>query len=589
MSRAQAGAAVPGTQIAEQAARQRRRLGLALVTAAVVLLGVQGSFEWLLPYDLMALQDLRSLTGWEALRAQPLQWAWAAAGIAALALLAAAARMARPPAPALAAAAAGLVLGSARVAAGGAPQAMLLLLVVGVATLGWQSHRHGGMPLLAATALAIATWDTALSTGATLWPLCAALAGVFVFIEQRHIQVGDRRLLEALREREGLIAELDAHRESLTRLQAARTQLLASISHDLRQPLQAMRLYAEALRAHVADGVGQDLLRHHVRAADDAVDMLDQFGEFSAIEAGALRSRRETVDLRDIVRRVAAGVRALHGDAALRVREYGRAQWVTSDRSQLTRIVQNLAGNAVRHASDWHRGGGARVVLAARALRGEIAIDVLDNGPGIPGDRLADIFEPYVQLSGPGRARGGRGLGLAIVRGLAQQLGLRIAPVRSVLGRGTRFRVVVPAALRAAAPAEAQACEPSGAGWTGKMLALLDDDETPRAALSAALRSAGAHCVEAADFDTLCAKLDEEMRFPDALLFDLDLRSEIDGIEAVRRLRERWETEVPAVIITGRVGAQASALLPRRCTLLPKPVGLSDLSGALAALQTRQG
>ena len=193
------------------------------------------------------------------------------------------------------------------------------------------------------------------------------------------------------------------------------------------------------------------------------------------------------------------------------------------------------------------------------------------------------IFEPYVQLGRGEGGGGGRGLGLAIVRGLAQQLGLQIAPVRTVLGRGSRFRVVIPAALRVPAAPVTAPVTPSEAALAGKMFALLDDEETPRLALASALRGAGAHCVEAAELGLLSALLAEELRFPDALLFDHDLGPAVDGVTAVQQLRRQWETEVPAVIITGRVGAIQSISLPARCSLLVKPVRLADLVGALDA------
>src|SRR5205085_1556904 len=134
----------------------------------------------------------------------------------------------------------------------------------------------------------------------------------------------------------------------------ARTRLLASISHDLRQPLQAVRLFAEALQALQGrapepgdDARRQELLRQQMRAADDAVAMLDQFSEFSAIEQGALQSHPELVDLRDVLDGVAAALQALHPPSVLRVSVHGRHHWLHADRPQLTRLVQNLAGNAV--------------------------------------------------------------------------------------------------------------------------------------------------------------------------------------------------------------------------------------------------
>jgi signal transduction histidine kinase/CheY-like chemotaxis protein len=464
----------------------------------------------------------------------------------------------------------------------------------------------------------------------SLWAVTPVLVTVFVWIDLMHMRVNDRRLFGALSERDDLIQSLDQRTAELTALQGARTQLLASISHDLRQPLQAVRLYAEALQAADQPAPGQprepldpeatsalarrsELLRQQMRAADDATAMLDQFSEFSAIEQGALQSRPELVEVRDILEAVAASLQATHTPTQLRLSVHGRRHWVHTDRTQLARLVQNLAGNAVRYSVGVRKGRPARVVLAVRPYTAPgaaggtgLVIDIVDNGRGIPADKLEAVFEPYVQLvdgatgtpgAPSGASRGGRGLGLAIVRGLATQLGLQIAPIRSRVGHGTRFRVVVPAAQRRAGPvplgppthtARGEAVDVARLdGW---LLALLDDEAAPRAALRAALEGAGATIVDAGALDQLKLQLDEEPRFPDALVVDHDLGiGKPDGVAAVLALRAEWELMVPAVVVTGRVAALGSITLPKRCSLLAKPVALATLVATLRRLQRPAG
>lgn len=586
MTARQDGGSAPA--IAEQLPRRRRRLGLALVALGVVGLAAQTWGAWLLPYDTMSLEVVQQLTRSEHLSAPQLAWAWALLCLALLAALAGSNR----PSPVLAVAA-GAALGSAIAAAGGSPAAIAMLLLVGVASLGWQAGREGGLALLLATSAATMGWEFAITAYPTLWQVVPVLVLMFVWIDLAHVRANDRRLFQALEERDTLITSLDQRTAELTTLQGARTQLLASISHDLRQPLQAVRLYAEALQGHAeGDARRADLLRQQMRAADDAVAMLDQFSEFSAIEQGALQSHPELVDVRDVLDGVAASLQATHPPATLKLSVHGRHQWLHTDRTQLARLVQNLAGNAVRYSLAVRAGQAARVVLAVRPQRQAdgseaLVIDVVDNGRGIPPDKLQAVFEPYVQLDSGGASRGGRGLGLAIVRGLVAQLGLSLAPVRSTVGRGTRFRVQVPAALRRPGP-QAAAGTPPGAPATdttrldGWLLALLDDEPGPRAALRAALESAGATLVDAGSLEQLKLQLDEEPRFPDALVFDLDLGTgKPDGISAVTELRAEWELLVPALIVTGRITAMGTLPLPKKCLLLGKPVALATLVDAL--------
>jgi signal transduction histidine kinase/CheY-like chemotaxis protein len=574
-------------------------LGLALVAVGVVALAMQTWGTWLLPYDLASLEAMRRLTRSPHLSEAQLAWGWA---LLCLALLAALARHAQPG-PVLALVC-GTALGSAHAAVGGGASSLALLLLVGVATLGWHSWREGGLALLLAHGAAMVGWELSLSDFPSLWLVSPVLVGMFVWIDLMHMRASDRRLYGALAERDTLITSLDQRTAELTALQGARTQLLASISHDLRQPLQAVRLYTEALRGQASpsgDDAGTaarraDLLRQQMRAADDAVAMLDQFSEFSAIEQGALQSHPELVDLREVLDGAAATLQATHPLSTLRVSVHGLHHWVHTDRTQLARLVQNLAGNAVRYSLGVQAGKPARVVLAVRPhgsgqRQAGLAIDVLDNGRGIPADKLQAVFEPYVQLDGAGGAsRGGRGLGLAIVRGLAAQLGLQLAPLRSTLGRGTRFRVLLPPALLRAGPAGVtpgttpRDSEDSSRldGW---LLALLDDEPGPRAALRAALEGAGATLVDAGSLEQLKLQLDHEPRFPDALVFDLDLGSgKPDGVAAISELRSEWEMQVPAVIVTGRIAAMGTLPMPKRCALLGKPVALATLVGTLRHL-----
>jgi signal transduction histidine kinase/CheY-like chemotaxis protein len=572
--------------IAEQLPRRRRRLGLALVALGVTGLAAQSWGTWLLPYDTLSLDAMRFLTRSAQLSAQQLAWAWA---LLCLALLGALARLERPG-PVLPLVT-GAALGSAYAAAGGGAASVAMLLLVGVASLGWHAWLEGGLLLLLATAASAVGWEIAISAFPSLWQVAPVLLLMFVWIDLAHMRANDRRLFDALAERDTLITSLDQRTDELTELQGARTQLLASISHDLRQPLQAVRLYAEALQSGTADNEARrvDLLRQQMRAADDAVAMLDQFSEFSAIEQGALQSHPELVDVRDVLEGVAASLQATQAPATLRVSVHGRHQWLHTDRTQLARLVQNLAGNAVRYSLGVKNGEPARVVLAVRPQRHAdgsegLVIDIVDNGRGIPADKLEAVFEPYVQLDSGGASRGGRGLGLAIVRGLVAQLGLGLAPVRSRVGHGTRFRVQLPAALRRAAPTATArgtlAADPTR--LDGLLLALLDDEPGTRAALRAALESAGATIVDAGSLEQLKLQLDNEPRFPDALVFDLDLGTgKPDGVLAVTELRAEWELLVPAVIVTGRIAAMGTVPLPKRCLLLGKPVALATLVDTL--------
>ncbi|NLZ42325.1 MAG: response regulator transcription factor, partial [Comamonadaceae bacterium] len=145
----------------------------------------------------------------------------------------------------------------------------------------------------------------------------------------------------------------------------------------------------------------------------------------------------------------------------------------------------------------------------------------------------------------------------------------------------------VPAALRRPAPAAPAAPGPAPGRLDGWLLALLDDEDAPRGALRTALEGLGAAVVDAATAPQLESALDAQLRYPDALVFDLDLGDDApDGRAVLAGLRQKWELQVPAVILSGRAGSR-SVILPPRCTLHEKPVSLAELAATLQRLAAR--
>jgi two-component system sensor histidine kinase/response regulator len=381
-------------------------------------------------------------------------------------------------------------------------------------------------------------------------------------------------------------------RDRERQLQQQRTDMLATISHDLRQPLQATRLYASTAAARARDPEVQALLRRSERATQAAVDMLDQFGDMAALEQGALQPRPTWFDLRELLQETAERLRPLAVESVLPgaglpvgLSVRGRTAWVCSDRTMCGRIVQNLVSNALRCTARESRARRPRVLLALRPCAGGVTVQVWDNGPGMAQADRDRLFEPYVQR----QHGGGRGLGLHIVAGLARQLALSLPPVVSTPGQGSRFAVHWPAVQTAHRPpwekARHPAVAPGEAGdrlpLEGRLLALIDNDEQALHALVTSLTAAGAHCLAATRVPELRRVLDASLRFPDALVFDLDLGDDLDGATLARELLATWETRLPVVLVTGRRG-HTPALEPD-WLLLHKPVALQTLCDALAA------
>ena len=585
---------------------RRLRISLAMLALGVIFLVLQGWF----PSPLL-LSDPAGIALLDLTQANS-EWVSAGWGLITLILLGFFPIAQRWPwALPLWALLCGVAAGSARAFAGGNEGGLLMLCLCGLASLGWQRWRAGGLPLLLGALGGVVGWEGYLQAN-TLWLLCASLTAMFVWLEHQLVRPGETRLDQAMQDLGNVITQLDAQQVHLQALQQARTRLLAAISHDLRQPLLAIRLYGGLLQQAATEAVdvperpapdtaqtttqtttqttqtSQALLCERLlRASEDAVGMLGQFSEFSAIEQGAVKLCPESFDVSTVLHQVADQLRSTHDALALRLTVHGLSHHITSDRILLTRVIQNLAGNAVRYSVGSPRRQPACVVLAVRPHGADLVIDVLDNGRGIALDKLDLVFEPYVQLNQGGQ---GFGLGLAIVKGIVQQLGLKMMPVRSQLGRGTRFRLLLPAQLRAPVPAlvmgTAAPLAHDNTTFTapdlqGRFIAVLDDQAAARDAIAISLETLGAYVVAAGSSAALHALLDAEDRFPDLLLFDFDIGEQHNGIDILLQVRQHSDTCIPALLLTGRVGALSDQILPASCAVLAKPASLAQLTTAL--------
>lgn len=210
--------------------------------------------------------------------------------------------------------------------------------------------------------------------------------------------------------------------------ETARARFLRAVSHDMRQPLQALLLYLGALERRVGEGEARAILGKADRAAQSLVAMFDNLVAITRIEAGKVEPEITRVSLQDIFdAAVAQEPLATAGAAPFSVR---------SDEALLGQLLHQLISNAVRHG-----GGAAR--LSARNAGDEIEIAVSDTGAGIAAEHHQRVFEEFERLDGA--SPDGLGLGLTIVRRLADLLDHEIE-VRSAPGRGATFIVRAPRA-----------------------------------------------------------------------------------------------------------------------------------------------
>jgi signal transduction histidine kinase/CheY-like chemotaxis protein len=384
-----------------------------------------------------------------------------------------------------------------------------------------------------------------------------------------------------------LVSALDrmrAAKDWAEKASRSKTGFLAAASHDLRQPLHALGLYMSALRQRTTDPAAREIVERMDNSVGALDSLLDSLLDISRIDAGALVPRPAAFDLAALLRRLgdefapdaaARGVRL-----STRIGGDGRARaW--SDPLLVERLLRNLVANAVKYT----RRGGVLVTCRARHDAAGAAlwrVEVWDTGPGIAPEEQERVFEEFYQAGNPERdRRAGLGLGLSIVRRLAQLLKLPLA-LHSVPGRGTRFVVVLPAT-------DAQAQEPivqaEPASLRGLCVAVIEDDPEVRSAMRALLSGWGCQVRDGADADELLRR-DFGNAPPQALVADLRLRGGRDGIAEAERLRRVFGDALQVLLVSGdtapeRVRLMASSGLP----WLAKPVAAARLRAWLGQVR----
>jgi two-component system sensor histidine kinase KdpD len=224
---------------------------------------------------------------------------------------------------------------------------------------------------------------------------------------------------------------------------ALKSALVDAVSHDLRTPLASIRAAAGAL-TDTDVRIGEDAARAAGAAIDLEAQRLDRLVrevlDLSRIEAGALRPQVEALDLRDVVEPVIDRLRPMLGDRPVTIDLPDTLPPVRADAVLLDTLVANLVENASHYAPE-----PAAVAVSASAEEGLILIVVEDAGPGVPAEALGRLFDKFYRVERRGGSRRGLGIGLAVVRGLAEAMGGQVEAGESPLG-GLRILVRLPVA-----------------------------------------------------------------------------------------------------------------------------------------------
>lgn len=399
----------------------------------------------------------------------------------------------------------------------------------------------------------------------------------------------EQRVSDRTRELRRTNIELEKANDKLKSLSHEKDAFVAKVSHDLRQPLNAIFLQVEALKLSKLDETQtKDVQRIRDHAARE-LNLVNDILEYQKIIMGAETLHRNTVEVAPLLEELAATHRpSLGAKAVTLTAEYpSDIAELVADERRLRQILGNLLGNACKFTSE------GTILLAARPqeISGDAWVEftITDTGRGMSPAEQSKAFVPFV--SNKKDNAGGSGLGLSICRELVSQMGGKIGFV-SELGKGTHFSVFLPrvptsshydrhdeepaATFFPATSTDATGLDDIPRGST---ILVIDDDANVRDLLSRLLRKDGHRVITAEDGPSGLALASQQK--PDAITLDVVMPGGMDGWEVLRLLKESPATHSIPVIMVSVMAEQEHALTLEVEDYLVKPIDVERLARAI--------
>jgi signal transduction histidine kinase/CheY-like chemotaxis protein len=401
----------------------------------------------------------------------------------------------------------------------------------------------------------------------------SALELILTFEQSQRRRFENERLVGALLERK---RDAEMSRQAAEQANQAKSKFLATASHDLRQPLQALRLFSDALQDTAKDKETIRLGGQIGKSVNALVDMFDDLLDVSRLDAGIVEPRRLHFTLGSLFDRVYGDFAPLAQAKGLSFQlpvcngdnyEQGECGIVIfSDPFLLERMLRNLISNAIRYTDT----GG--VSVRCFCTQDHIELEVADTGIGIRPETLPHIFEEYYQAENPHRdRRKGLGLGLAIVRRIEGLLETRVR-VSSVPGIGSTFTFTVPVG-DSSLLAQPFVITHANYDLNGSVVALVEDDPDIRELSLDLMEQWGCKVVAGEYAEDVMRKLDIAELRPDLLVCDYRLPHGKTAIHVIKQMRELWGNDLPVVVLTGdTASATLNEIHASGAILLHKPI-----------------
>ncbi len=405
--------------------------------------------------------------------------------------------------------------------------------------------------------------------------LVVALAG-WVVLRRRHAALQER-----LREAEKALQLARTRELALRHADGAKDEFIAMLGHELRNPLNALLAAAHMLeRVPSADPVAREAGAVVGRQARQMTRLVEDLLDVNRIVRGKVSLSRRPLDLAQAVEKAVAELRVSGRLAKHTVELTLRPVWVRADEARVEQMVSNLVGNAVKYTPE-----GGRIDVALRRDGNDAVLRVRDTGIGMSVELTSKVFELFVQAEGAHRRGGGLGIGLTLVRHLAELHGGKAYAASSGPNQGSVFTLVLPAIEAIEEPV---APAPGVERQARRRILLVEDHAETRNALFAALQLDGHRVYEAADGGA-GLRAAEAVK-PEVAVIDIGL-PDIDGYEVASTLRAGPQRDKMVLIaVTGfeRPETQRLAREAGFDDYVAKPVAPDQLARLIEAAVSRR-
>ncbi len=382
--------------------------------------------------------------------------------------------------------------------------------------------------------------------------LVIMIVAYIVFLSYFGIKA-NRDLKQSLRlrfDKIDLVEQLREQKKEADHANIAKSKFLAAASHDLRQPLYSLTLFTSVLD-ELSKNSNIRRVSDQIKASVEALqNLFNALLDISQLDAGIMKVEKTEFHLQPMFEKLANDFDPLARKKGLDFSWPTCSYAVYSDPILFEQILRNYISNAIRYTD---RG---KVRMTCEIDENYLIISVIDTGIGIPVEDQQAIFEEFHQLSNPERDRSkGLGLGLAIVQRTASLLGHSISMV-SHPDRGSTFSIKVDQAFITDSPSFITPEVENKIKQNSTFMIVIDDEASVREGTQSLLQLWGCDVITAANKQEALVQIRQQKRSPDGIIADYRLRKNHTGVEAIRAIHAEFNSDIPALIVTGDIAAE---------------------------------